>query len=84
MIIRVSKENEKDFINNQSGLPYCRQSIEDVWVMFDYRYLLNACYDVGSPHIIMIEDDFLPLDEWYQRTVEALQDAEIQTHLRAY
>ena len=50
--------------------------------LFDYRYLLNACYDVGASHIIMIEDDVLPMNGWYHRTVKALHAAETQTHLK--
>lgn len=50
--------------------------------LFDYRYLLNACYDVGASNIIMIEDDVLPLDGWYGRTIEALDSAKTQTFQR--
>jgi hypothetical protein len=52
--------------------------------LFDYQYLLNACYKIGAPNIIMIEDDVLPQNGWYSRTIEALHVAQIQTHLKGY
>lgn len=48
--------------------------------LFDYRYLLDACYQVGAAHVIMIEDDILALDGWYHRTMKALEVAQAQTH----
>lgn len=47
--------------------------------LFDYRYLLQACEAVGSPYVIMLEDDVVALDGWYHRTRAALDSAEQQT-----
>lgn len=42
--------------------------------LFDYTYLLNACYDTGAPHIILFEDDIIAMDGWFHRTDAALKD----------
>ncbi|KAF3491193.1 uncharacterized protein GIQ15_00710 [Arthroderma uncinatum] len=47
--------------------------------LYDYVYLLKACQAVGTPHIVMVEDDVLAMDGWYHRTKQALADAERQT-----
>lgn len=46
--------------------------------LFDYKYLLQACEAVGSPYVIMLEDDVVALDGWYHRTRAALDSAEQQ------
>jgi N-Acetylglucosaminyltransferase-IV (GnT-IV) conserved region len=45
----------------------------------DYAYLLKACHSIGSPYVIIIEDDVIAVDGWYHRTLQALKDAEEQT-----
>lgn len=52
--------------------------------LYDYRYLMEACYRVGAAHIVMIEDDVLALDGWYHRTVNALESAQAQTRSRGF
>jgi hypothetical protein len=52
--------------------------------LYDYRYLLDACYRVGAAHIVMVEDDVLALDGWYHRTVKALESAHAQTSSRGF
>ncbi|CRG86983.1 hypothetical protein PISL3812_03996 [Talaromyces islandicus] len=47
--------------------------------LFDYMYLLKACEALGSPYVVMIEDDVVAMDGWYHRTRQALEDAESQT-----
>ncbi|KAH8692771.1 hypothetical protein BGW36DRAFT_346753 [Talaromyces proteolyticus] len=47
--------------------------------LFDYTYLLKACQDVGTPYVIIIEDDVVAMDGWYHRTVQALEDAARKT-----
>lgn len=47
--------------------------------LYDYSYLLEACYRVGAANILMVEDDVLALDGWYHRTVSALETARTQT-----
>lgn len=48
--------------------------------LYDYRYLLEACYRVGAPNILMVEDDVLALDGWYHRAVKALEVAQERTY----
>ncbi|KZF23560.1 hypothetical protein L228DRAFT_119672 [Xylona heveae TC161] len=50
--------------------------------LFDYRYLLKACYDVGAPYVAMLEDDTLALDGWFHRVQKALKTAEEKTHAK--
>jgi hypothetical protein len=47
--------------------------------LYDYRYLLDACYRVGTPNIMMLEGDVMALDGWYSRTMRALAIAQAQT-----
>ncbi|KAL2011798.1 hypothetical protein VTN00DRAFT_4516 [Thermoascus crustaceus] len=47
--------------------------------LFDYAYLLKACYAVNASYVVMLEDDIVALDEWYHRTRDALRIAERQT-----
>lgn len=47
--------------------------------LFDYTYLLKACYAVNASYVVMLEDDVVALDGWYHRTRDALRIAERQT-----
>ncbi|CAL5871871.1 uncharacterized protein PFLUO_LOCUS6125 [Penicillium psychrofluorescens] len=47
--------------------------------LFDYRFLLKACEEVGAPYVVMMEDDIVAQDGWYHRTRAAIQSAEEQT-----
>jgi hypothetical protein len=50
--------------------------------LIDYKYLLKACGDIGTPYDTMVDDDVVapwPLDGWYHRTRAALTSAEKQT-----
>ena len=49
--------------------------------LFDYTYLLKACYDKGFPYVAILEDDVVAMDGWYHRTINALKQAEIQSAL---
>ncbi|MCJ1462813.1 hypothetical protein MMC07_001416 [Pseudocyphellaria aurata] len=49
--------------------------------LFDYVYLLKACYAKGTPYIVILEDDVVAMDGWYHRTVAALKQAETQSAL---
>lgn len=44
--------------------------------LFDYQYLLNSCYNTGTPYVALVEDDILAADGWLQRTLEGLDEAE--------
>ena len=48
--------------------------------LYDFSYLLEACYRVGAANILMVEDDVLALNGWYHRTVKALDVAKAQTY----
>ncbi|USW50345.1 Putative GPI-GalNAc transferase PGAP4 [Septoria linicola] len=43
--------------------------------LFDYTYLLKACYSKGTSYIAMIEDDVISMDGWYHRTMAGLKEA---------
>lgn len=47
--------------------------------LFDYTYLLKACQGIGTPHVIMLEDDVVASEGWYHRTKGALHDADTKT-----
>lgn len=47
--------------------------------LFDYTYLLSACERVGSPYIVILEDDVIALDGWFHRTEMALKTADEKT-----
>ena len=49
--------------------------------LFDYAYLLKACYAKGLPYIAILEDDVVAMDGWYHRTIAALKQAETQSAL---
>lgn len=44
--------------------------------LFDYSYLLQACMDVGTPYIAILEDDVIAMDGWLHRTCDALRSIE--------
>lgn len=44
--------------------------------LFDYAYLLRACYATEIPYIAILEDDVVAMDGWYHRTIAALKQAE--------
>ncbi|KAK4498670.1 hypothetical protein PRZ48_009180 [Zasmidium cellare] len=43
--------------------------------LYDYTYLLKACYDTEAPYIATIEDDVVAMDGWYHRTIEGIKQA---------
>lgn len=49
--------------------------------LFDYTYLLKACYGKGLPYIAILEDDVVAMDGWYHRTIAALKQAETRSAL---
>lgn len=57
---------EREFLVREKGL-------------FDYVYLLKACYAKGFPYIAILEDDVVAMDGWYHRTIAALKQAETQS-----
>ncbi|KJX97493.1 integral membrane protein [Zymoseptoria brevis] len=44
--------------------------------LYDYKYLMEACYAKDTPYIALIEDDVIAMDGWYHRTVNAIQRIE--------
>lgn len=46
--------------------------------LFDYSYLLRHAYDLGTPYVVMLEDDTIAADGWYNRTKEAIATLEEQ------
>jgi GR25 family glycosyltransferase involved in LPS biosynthesis len=51
--------------------------------LYDYSYLLKACYKQGTPYIAMFEDDVVAVDGWYHRTQAALEQAEALAALKS-
>ncbi|KAL9094340.1 MAG: hypothetical protein Q9165_003481 [Trypethelium subeluteriae] len=49
--------------------------------IFDYTYALSSCYDLGTPYVLMLEDDILLADSWLIRTLAALRSSEPTTGL---
>lgn len=49
--------------------------------IYDYKYLLNDCYETGAQYVAMIEDDTLAVDGWFQRLLDALDI--VQTRMQA-
>lgn len=49
--------------------------------LFDYTYLLKACYAREAPYIAIIEDDVIAMDGWYHRTVAGIRQAEKRSAL---
>ncbi|KAK3615876.1 hypothetical protein LTR56_026333, partial [Elasticomyces elasticus] len=60
--VKALEEGKKYLIFKEKGL-------------FDYIYLLKACYATGAPNIVMLEDDVLAMDGWYHRTLRGLEQA---------
>lgn len=50
--------------------------------LYDYSYLLKACYKESTPYIAMFEDDIVAMDGWYHRTMAAVEKAETLSALR--
>ncbi|KAF2114188.1 integral membrane protein [Lophiotrema nucula] len=50
--------------------------------LFDYSFLLQACYEHETPYIAVFEDDIVAMDGWYYRTMKGLELAETQSALR--
>jgi len=50
--------------------------------LFDYTYLLRACYATEAPYIAVFEDDIVALDGWYHRTLTGLEQAETKSALQ--
>jgi hypothetical protein len=50
--------------------------------LFDYMYTLQACLDTNAPFILMLEDDVIAADGWYQRTKAALTDMQSRLEFR--
>ena len=48
-------------------------------MLFDYMYLMKACYKTEAPYIALFEDDVLAMDGWYHRTRDGLEEAELKT-----
>ncbi|EME77406.1 uncharacterized protein MYCFIDRAFT_191517 [Pseudocercospora fijiensis CIRAD86] len=40
--------------------------------LIDYKYILNACHEVGTPFILIVEDDVLAAAGWYAHLKAAL------------
>ena len=45
-------------------------------IMYDYQYLMRACYETRAPYIALLEDDTLAMDGWFHRTMHGMKDAE--------
>ncbi|KXS94684.1 hypothetical protein AC578_10363 [Pseudocercospora eumusae] len=41
--------------------------------LVDYKYILNACHEVGTPFILIVEDDMLAAAGWYAHLKAALR-----------
>jgi hypothetical protein len=50
--------------------------------LYDYSYLIKACYKQETSYIAMLEDDTIAMDGWYHRTMAAVEDAERQSALK--
>ncbi|KAF2158635.1 hypothetical protein M409DRAFT_30860 [Zasmidium cellare ATCC 36951] len=46
--------------------------------LYDYTYLMQACYATKTPYIAIIEDDVVAMDGWYHRSVNGIPQAEAQ------
>ncbi|KAF2469505.1 uncharacterized protein BDR25DRAFT_228781 [Lindgomyces ingoldianus] len=73
-LLPVQAERIKDW-EKEGGL-YKEKGI------FDYSYLLKACYRQETPYIAMFEDDIVAMDGWYHRTVAAIEEAETRSALK--
>lgn len=50
----------------------------------DYTHLLQACYETKTRHILMLEDDVLAMEGWYDRARQALDDLPSSLYLRFF
>ncbi|KAF7187971.1 hypothetical protein HII31_10871 [Pseudocercospora fuligena] len=41
--------------------------------LIDYKYILNACHEVGTPFILIVEDDVLAAAGWHEHLKAALR-----------
>ncbi|KAK3696413.1 hypothetical protein LTR37_017984 [Vermiconidia calcicola] len=41
--------------------------------LFDYIYLLRACYEKGTEWVVMLEDDTVAAEGWYYRTKKGVE-----------
>lgn len=44
--------------------------------LYDYSYMLEQCLNTESPYVLVLEDDVLAVEGWYQRTKSAIADLE--------
>ncbi|KAK5169801.1 uncharacterized protein LTR77_005779 [Saxophila tyrrhenica] len=44
--------------------------------LFDYTHLLRTCYEINTAWTLILEDDTVAADGWYQRTSNALRQLE--------
>jgi len=44
--------------------------------LYDYAYLVRACYKRETPYIAIFEDDVVAMDGWFHRTLAAIKEAE--------
>lgn len=44
--------------------------------LFDYSFMLRRCLDSNAPYILMLEDDTIAADGWYERTKTAIAELE--------
>lgn len=49
--------------------------------LYDYTYLMKACYARDTPYIALIEDNVVAMDGWYHRTTNGIRQAETQSAL---
>lgn len=68
----------------QSGIDYVRELERDdiehrTKGLYDYTYLMKACYSTGAPYLALIEDDVIAMDGWYHRTVDGIGQAEAKS-----
>jgi hypothetical protein len=45
-------------------------------IMYDYQYLLKACYETRAPYLALLDDDTLAMEGWHHRTMRGLKKAE--------
>ena len=50
--------------------------------LYDYAYLVKACYKTGTPYIAMLEDDTIAMDGWFHRTMAAVEQVETLSALK--
>lgn len=42
--------------------------------LYDYSYMLETCLNLSTPYMLLLEDDVLAADGWYQRLNAAVKD----------